>query len=101
MNFQFSELVSQIIKGLKSYFEKNKIKVNENFYEELIDILNIELSKPFNKQIFTPTQILNDYIKNELKEDLKITPHDLGSELNNFLIVWGLEKAKYYHDKSI
>ena len=101
MNFQFSELVSQIIKGLNSYFEKNQIKVNENFYEELIDILNIELSKPFNKQIFTPTQILNDYIKNELKEDLKITPHDLGSELNNFLIVWGLEKAKYYHDKSI
>jgi len=101
MNFQFSELVSQIIKGLKSYFEKNKIKVNENFYEELIDILNIELSKPFNKQIFTPTQILNDYIKNELKEDLKITPHDLGSELNNSLISWGIEKAKYYRDKSI
>ena len=62
MNFQFSQLVSQIIKGLKSYFEKNEIKVNENFYEELMNILNIELSKPFNKQIFTPTQILNDYI---------------------------------------
>ena len=101
MNFQFSQLVSQIIKGLKSYFKKNQITVNENFYEELMNILNIELSKPFNQQTFTPTQILNDYIKNELKKDLKITPHDLGSELNNFLIVWGLEKARYYHDKSI
>ena len=29
-----------------------------------MNILNIELSKPFNKQTFTPTQILNDYIKN-------------------------------------
>ena len=101
MNFQFSDLVSQIIKGLKSYFENNQIEVNENFYEELMNILNIELSKPFNKQTFTPTQILNDYIKNELKEDLKITPHELGSELNNSLILWGIEKAKYFNDKSI
>ena len=61
MNFQFSQLVSQIIKGLKSYFEKNQIKVNENFYEELMNILNIELSKPFNKQTFTPTQISVSY----------------------------------------
>ena len=101
MNFQFSRLVSQIIKGLKSYFEKNQIEVNENFYEELMNILNIELSKPFNKQTLTPTQILNDYIKNELKKDLKITPHELGSELNNSLILWGIEKAKYFDDKSI
>ena len=36
-----------------------------------------------------------------LKEDLKITPHELGSELNNSLILWGIEKAKYFHDKSI
>ena len=42
MNFKFSELVSQIIKGLKSYFEKNQIEVNENFYEELMNKLNIE-----------------------------------------------------------
>ena len=43
MNFQFSELVSQIIKGLKSYFEKNQIEVNKNFYEELMNILNLSL----------------------------------------------------------
>ncbi len=43
MNFQFSDLVSQIIKGLKSYFEKNQIEVNENFYEELMNILNMNL----------------------------------------------------------
>ena len=101
MIFQVSELVSQIIKGLKFYFEKNQIKIGENFYEELMNILNIELSKPFDEQTFTPTQILNDYIKDELNEDLKITPHDLGSELNNSLILWGIEKAKYFDDKSI
>ena len=101
MNFQVSELVSQVIKGLKFYFEKNQIKIRENFYEELMNILNIELSKPFDEQTFTPTQILNDYIKDELNEDLKITPHDLGSELNNSLILWGIEKAKYFDDKSI
>jgi len=101
MNYQITELISQIINGLQIYFKKNQIQVQENFYEELMNILNIELSKPFNKQTFTPTQILNDYIKNELKEDLKITPHDLGSKLNNSLILWGIEKAKYFDDKSI
>ena len=81
MNFQFSELVSQIIKGLKSYFEKNQIEVNENFYEELMNKLNIELSKPFNEQICTPTQILNDYIKDELKKGTRLNQimrHTLG-----------------------
>tara|TARA_B100000965_G_scaffold400002_1_gene421109 strand:+ start:1001 stop:1306 length:306 start_codon:yes stop_codon:yes gene_type:complete len=101
MNFQVSELVSQLINGLKFYFKKHQIKIGENFYQELMNILNIELSKPFGEQTFTPTQILNDYIKNELNEDLKITPHDLGSELNNSLILWGIEKAKYFDDKSI
>ena len=101
MNFQLSGLVSQLIKGLKYYFEKNQIEVNVYFFDELMNILNIELSKPFNKQTFTPTQILNDYIKSELKQDLKITPHELGSELNNSLILWGIEKAKYFDDKSI
>ena len=101
MNYQITDLVSQIINGLQIYFEKNQIQVEEKFYEELINTFNIELSKPFNEQTFTPTQILNDYIKNELKEDLKITPHKLGSELNNSLILWGIEKAKYFDDKSI
>ena len=101
MNFQVSELASQTIKGLKYYFEKNQIKVEENFYEKLMNKLSIELSKPFNEQTFTPTQILNDYIKKELNKDLKITPHDLGNELNNSLILWGIEKAKYFDDKSI
>jgi hypothetical protein len=101
MNFQFSKFVSQTIKGLKSYFEKKQIQVHENFYEELMNILNIELSKPFNEQTFTPTQILNNHIKNELKEDLKITPQELGTEFNNCLILWGIEKAKYFDDKSI
>ena len=101
MNYQISELVSQIINGLKIYFEKNQIQVEEIFYEDLMNIFNIELSKSFDEQTFTPTQILNDYIKNKLNEDFKITPHELGSELNNSLILWGIEKAKYFDDKSI
>lgn len=100
MSYQITELVSQIINGLQTYLEKNQIQVEENFYEELINIFNIELSKPFDNQMFTPTQILNDYIKNKLNEDLKITPHELGIEVNNSLILWGIEKAKFFNDKS-
>ena len=100
MSYQITELVSQIINGLQTYLEKNQIQVEENFYEELINIFNIELSKSFDNQMFTPTQILNDYIKNTLNEDLRITPHELGSELNHSLILWGIEKAKFFNDKS-
>ena len=35
MNISISELISQIVEGLKNYFEVTQIQVNENFYEEL------------------------------------------------------------------
>ena len=73
--------------------------MKESFYKELMNTLSTELAKPFNEQIYTPTQILNDYIKNELNKDLKITPHELGSKLNNSLISWGVEKAKFFNEK--
>ena len=92
------ELVSETIRGLKFYFEKNQIEVREEFYKELLNRLNMELTKPFNEQTQTPTQILNDYIKSKLNKDLKISPHELGSEFNNSLILWGVEKAKFFHD---
>ena len=98
MNIAISELTSQIIEGLKNYFEMTQIQVNENFYEELMIILSTELAKPFNEQIYTPT-LLNDYIKNKLNKDIKITPHNLGSEVNNTLILWGIEKAKFFNEK--
>ena len=99
MSIKIPLLVSQLIEGLKNYFKKTQIQVKESFYEELINILSTELAKPFNEQIYTPTQILNDYIKDELNKDLKITPHELGSELNNSLILWGVEKAKFFNEK--
>tara|TARA_B100001939_G_scaffold60061_1_gene49179 strand:+ start:9489 stop:9785 length:297 start_codon:yes stop_codon:yes gene_type:complete len=98
MKFIVYELVSETIRGLKFYFEKNQIEVREEFYKELLNRLNMELSKPFNEQTQTPTQILNDYIKSKLNKDLKISPHELGSEFNNSLILWGVEKAKFFHD---
>ena len=99
MNIEISELISQMLKGLKSYFENTNIQVQENFYQELTNVLNIELLKPFNEQKLTPTQILNDYIKKELDTDLKITPHDLGDELNSSLILWGVKKANFFNEK--
>ena len=99
MNIEIAELISQIVNGLKSYFENKNIQVQENFYQELINILNIELLKPFDEQKLTPTQILNDYIKKELNTDFKITPHDLGNELNSSLILWGVKKANFYNEK--
>tara|TARA_B100000925_G_scaffold200524_1_gene151966 strand:+ start:67 stop:366 length:300 start_codon:yes stop_codon:yes gene_type:complete len=99
MNIEISELISQMVTGLKFYFENNNIQVQENFYQELTNVLNIELLKPFNEQKLTPTQILNDYIKKELDRDLKITPHDLGDELNNSLILWGVKKANFFNEK--
>ena len=98
MNIEISELISQMVTGLKFYFENNNIQVQENFYQELTNVLNIELLKPFNEQKLTPTQVLNDYIKKELNTDFKITPHDLGNELNSSLIIWGVKKANFFNE---
>ena len=99
MSFYISKLIEEQIKGLKSYFQLNNIKISKDFFDKLTINLNLELSKPFENQFLTPTQIMNELIKDELKINMKLTPHNLGKEFNELLMQWGIEKAQYLNEK--
>jgi len=95
MNMEIEDFIEVLNEGLKNYLEKNNYSVDKSFYEQLEKKLYKELSRPFNEQLFTPTQLLNDYVKKRLNLTFNLTPFDLGEEFRSTLLRWGVAKAKF------
>tara|TARA_B100000900_G_scaffold319112_1_gene278262 strand:+ start:1017 stop:1313 length:297 start_codon:yes stop_codon:yes gene_type:complete len=95
MNIEIEDFIEVLNEGLKKYLEKNNYSVDQSFYEQLEKNLYKELSLPFNEQLFTPTQLLNDYVKKRLNLTFNLTPFDLGEEFRSTLLRWGVAKAKF------
>ena len=98
MNFNLDDFIDILNNGLKKYITKNKFSVEESFYDQLEKKLYYELSRPFNEQLYTPTQLLNNYLQKNLNPTLLLTPTDLGEEFRNTLLKWGVEKAKFFDE---
>ena len=98
MNFNLDDFIEILNNGLKKYITKNKFSVEESFYDQLEKKLYYELSRPFNEQLYTPTQLLNNYLQKNLNPTLLLTPTDLGEEFRNTLLKWGVEKAKFFDE---
>ena len=95
MNIEIEDFIEVLNKGLKKYLKLNNYSVDKSFYEQLEKKLLYELSRPFNEQLFTPTQLLNDYVQKNLDSTLRLTPFDLGEEFRTTLLRWGVPKAKF------
>ena len=95
MNIEIEEFIKVLNEGLKKYLNKNNYSVDKSFYDQLETELLHELSRPFNEQFFTPTQLLNDYLQKNLNSTLRLTPFDLGEEFRRTLLRWGVAKAKF------
>ncbi len=95
MNIEIDDFINVLSEGLKKYLNKNNYSVDKSFYVQLETKLLHELSRPFNEQLFTPTQLLNDYVQKNLNSTLRLTPFDLGEEFRSNLLRWGVAKAKF------
>ena len=95
MNIEIDDFIKVLSEGLKKYLNKNNYSVDKSFYVQLETKLLHELSRPFNEQLFTPTQLLNDYVQKNLNSTLRLTPFDLGEEFRSTLLIWGVAKAKF------
>ena len=95
MNIEIEDFIEVLNKGLKKYLKLTNYSVDKSFYEQLEKKLLYELSRPFNEQLFTPTQLLNDYVQKNLDSTLRLTPFDLGEEFRTTLLRWGVSKAKF------
>lgn len=95
MNIEIEDFIDVLNEGLKKYLKQNNYSVDKSFYDQLEKKLHHELSRPFNQQLFTPTQLLNNYVQKNLNSTLRLTPFDLGEEFRSALLRWGVAKAKF------
>ena len=95
MNIEIEDFIDVLNEGLKKYLKQNNYSVDKSFYEQLEKKIHHELSRPFNEQLFTPTQLLNNYVQKNLNSTLRLTPFDLGEEFRSALLRWGVAKAKF------
>lgn len=98
MNIEIEEFIKVLNEGLKKYLKQNNYSVDKSFYDQLEKKLHHELSRPFNEQLFTPTQLLNNYVQKNLNSTLRLTPFDLGEEFRMILLKWGVAKAKFFDE---
>ena len=95
-SFDIEHFTGTLSIGVSNFLIENKIQFNENILNKLKIELIKELKKDFLKQSKTPTQIINDFLKKELKSNLDLTPQDLGEEALNSILNWGILKTKSY-----
>ena len=57
-----------------------------------------DLSLPYIDQTQTPTQFLNDFVKNKYDVNKIITPQNLGPDAHEQIMLWGLTKARKLND---
>ena len=97
-SIDINSFVKILTNGLKFYLKNENIKIVESDFQILENELFSEFSLPYIDQTQTPTQFLNEFVKN--KYDLKkiITPQNLGPDAHEQIMLWGFTKAKYFND---
>jgi len=84
--------------GLKLYLKNENVKVVESDFQNLENEIISEFSLPYTNQAQTPTQFLNEFIKNKYGVEKLITPQNLGSDAHEQIMLWGLTKARKLND---
>ena len=93
-SIDINSFVETLINGLKFYLKNENVKIVDFDFQALENELISEFSLPFIDQSQTPTQFLNEFVKN--KYDLKkiITPQNLGPDAHEQIMLWGINKAR-------
>jgi len=84
--------------GLRVFLENEKVEITESDFQILKKQLISEFSLPYIDQKQTPTQLLNNFVKNKYKFEKLITPQNLGPDAHEQIMLWGLIKAKKLND---
>ena len=78
--------------------ENEKVKIVESDFQILENELFSEFSLPYIDQTQTPTQFLNEFVKDKYGVMKIITPQNLGPDAHEQIMLWGLTKARKLND---
>jgi|TARA_B100002019_G_C20742539_1_gene344676 hypothetical protein len=84
--------------GLKFYLKNENVIITKTDFQILENELISEFSLPYNDQSKTPTQFLNEFVKNKYSFEKLITPQNLGPDVHEQIMLWGLKKAKNFNE---
>ena len=91
---EVQDFVSSLINGVSHFLNSKGVLFEDT--NQLSTNLFEEFSKPFEQQVKTPTQVINEYLnKYNIYKD-SITPQNLGEEALREIILWGYLKTKHY-----
>ena len=97
-NIDLDAFIKILSDGLKLYLKNEKVKIMESDFQILEKQLISEFSLSYIDQKKTPTQLLNDFVKNKYEFEKLITPQNLGPDAHEQIMLWGLIKAKKLND---
>ena len=97
-SIDLDSFIKNLSDGLRLYLKNEKVKITESDFQILKEQLISEFSLPYIDQKQTPTQLLNNFVKNKYKFKKLITPQDLGPNAHEQIMLWGLIKAKKLND---
>ena len=99
MNLDTSLFVRNLVTGTISYLKEIDFDLTAKQENTLESSLMSELKKDFELQRKTPTQIINTFLKEDLKLKVTLTPNDFGEKARDQIIIWGISKAKNLDSK--
>ena len=97
-SFDINSFVKILTNGLKFYLKNEKVKIVESDFQILENELFSEFSLPYIDQTQTPTQFLNEFVKDKYGVMKIITPQNLGPDAHEQIILWGLTKVRKLND---
>ena len=97
-SIDITSFIKVLSNGLKFYLKNEKVKIVESDFQILENELFSEFSLPYIDQKQTPTQFLNDFVKNKYGFEKIITPQNLGPDAHEQIMLWGITKARKLND---
>ena len=99
MNLDTSLFIKNLEAGTASYLNEMGFDLSAEQEKTLDSYLMSELKKDFKLQTKTPTQIINNFLNEDLKLKVTLTPSDFGEKAHGEIILWGISKAKNLESK--
>ena len=97
-NIDINSFVKILTNGLKFYLKNENVKIVEFDIQILENKMFSEFSQPYIDQTQTPTQFLNEFVKNRYGIEKIITPQKLGPDAHEQIMLWGLTKVRKLND---
>ena len=97
-NIDIDSFVKILTNGLKFYLKNENVKIVEFDIQILENKMFSEFSQPYIDQTQTPTQFLNEFVKNKYDVKKIITPQNLGPDAHEQIMLWGITKARKLND---